>query len=282
MVEIIKTGFLDTIQDTGRIGFQEYGVPFSGVMDRYSAAVANAILGNDSNAAVIESVMSGPQLKFHTNTTICITGAQMNAKLNGNLIKNNTANSVQKGDLLTFGKIEYGVRVYIAISGGCLTEMVMNSRSMYRGITSKSKLEKGDRIKIKGDNLASKKSFSTVKIDKTHFYDSELEVFTGPEYDFLTPEQKDLLLNTDFKITKDSNRMAYQFEERLENSLSGMLTSLVVPGTIQLTPSGQLLALMRDCQITGGYPRVLQLTEGSINQLSQRLFGKKIRFKCIK
>lgn len=280
MVEIIKTGLHDTIQDLGRIGSQEYGVPFSGVMDSYSATLANTILGNDSNAAVIEAVMYGPKIKFQVNTTICITGAAMNAMLNSSPIKNNMIISVHKDDLLSFGKLAYGFRVYIAVFGGFLTETVMNSRSMYRGITSASKIEKGNLLAIKEDNHASKQSFSSVKIDKAHFYDTELDVFKGPEFDLLTSNQQNLLLNSDFTITKDSNRMAYQFEERLENSLDEIITSLVLPGTVQLTPSGQLLVLMRDCQITGGYPRVLQLTEASVNRLSQKVFGRKIRLKC--
>ena len=75
--------------------------------------------------------------------------------------------------------------------------------------------------------------------------------------------------------------MAYQLEPLFQNSLEPILTSPVLPGTIQLTPSGQLIVLMRDCQTTGGYPRVLQLTEKSINILSQKTTGNdlKIRLK---
>ena len=75
--------------------------------------------------------------------------------------------------------------------------------------------------------------------------------------------------------------MAYQFDETLNNSLQGIMTSLVLPGTIQVTPSGNLIVLMRDCQITGGYPRVLQLNESSVNRLSQLFTGDKISFKFV-
>ena len=75
--------------------------------------------------------------------------------------------------------------------------------------------------------------------------------------------------------------MAYQLEETLDNSLEPIITSLVLPGTVQLTPSGKLIVLMRDCQTTGGYPRVLQLKESSINILSQKFTNAKVRFKLL-
>jgi len=73
--------------------------------------------------------------------------------------------------------------------------------------------------------------------------------------------------------------MAYQLNERIENNLKPIITSLVLPGTVQLTPSGQLIVLMRDCQTTGGYPRVLQLCEKSISILSQKFTGNTIHFE---
>ncbi|WP_299335690.1 biotin-dependent carboxyltransferase family protein [uncultured Psychroserpens sp.] len=281
MVEVLKTGFCDTIQDLGRIGYQAYGVPFSGAMDFYSASLANRILGNDNNAAVIESVMFGPKLRFSIATEICITGAYMNPMLNSEVVKHNVPISVEKGDVLQFGKLEYGFRVYVAVLGGFMTEEKMNSRSMYSAITSKLKLSKGDTLECLSKTSINHKPLSSVKINKKHFSHNEFEVFKGPEFNQLSKQQQDLLFDNTLTISKDSNRMAYQFEDRITHELGGIITSLVLPGTVQLTPSGQLLILMRDCQTTGGYPRILQLTESSINRLSQQIFGKKIRFKCI-
>ena len=75
--------------------------------------------------------------------------------------------------------------------------------------------------------------------------------------------------------------MAYQLKELVLNDLDGIITSLVLPGTVQLTPSGKLIILMRDCQTTGGYPRVLQLKETSINTLAQKFTGNKVKFGLI-
>ncbi len=94
----------------------------------------------------------------------------------------------------------------------------------------------------------------------------------------LSAKQKGVFNSTEFAISTNNSRMGYQLNELLENDFSSMLTSAVLPGTVQLTPSGKLIVLMRDCQVTGGYPRVLQLTEKSINSLAQKTTGDSFRF----
>ena len=82
-----------------------------------------------------------------------------------------------------------------------------------------------------------------------------------------------------FTISEDNNRVGYRLHETIENNLKPILTSAVLPGTVQLTPSGTLIVLMRDAQVTGGYPRVLQLTSFSIDILAQRVSGGEIQFE---
>jgi len=281
MVEVLKAGLYDTIQDLGRLGFQEFGVPISGVMDRYSATLANSILGNPSGVAVLESVVVGPHLKFGHETAICLSGADMSAKLNDLEIKTNAVYRVHKGDTLKFGTCNYGCRSYLAVLGGFQTETQMGSRSMYKGVTASYKLNKDDVLPISKISNYAGNSLSSVKIDKNHFEVCELEVFKGPEFEKLEVIEQQKLYNTRFSVSAASNRMAYQFDETLDNSLKDIITSLVLPGSVQLTPSGKLIILMRDCQTTGGYPRVLQLSEKSINGLAQQFISSKITFKHI-
>ena len=106
-------------------------------------------------------------------------------------------------------------------------------------------------------------------------------MYKGPEYDLLNKQAKEKLNNINFTISKENSRMGYRLEEHIDNKLGSMLTSSVLPGTIQLTPSGKLIILMRDCQVTGGYPRILQLTEKSINRLSQKSTGDSFSFKIV-
>jgi len=279
MVEVLKSGFYSTIQDLGRFGVQHYGVPFSGAMDQYSATRANSILENESNCAVLEITMTGPTLQFNCKTVICISGANISPELNSEPISLDTRIEINENDVLSFGKLHYGFRCYLAVSRGFQTEKILNSRSMYQNITSKIRLQKGDKLSIKSIQntiLIQKKS---IKIDKAHFSSNVIEVTKGSEFDSLSKAQQKLLFEKTFTISKDNNRMAYVLEEPFQNLLKPIITSLVLPGTVQLTPSGKLIVLMRDCQTTGGYPRILQLNESSINRLSQNYTGKNIIFR---
>lgn len=281
MVKVIKPGFYSTIQDLGRYGYQDYGVPTSGAMDQYSTQFANALLNNNKNDAVLEITMSGPTLQFHCHTLICISGADISPKLNGKELKLNTIVSVNPDDELTFGKLNYGLRSYLAIKGGFQTELKLNSHSMYKNVTSKSKIEINDEMQINETLPLDSSKYATLKFNNVIFTSNALEVFKGPEFELLTSIEQQQLLEQDFTVSNLNDRMAYKFEENFENNLSPIITSLVLPGTAQLTPSGNLIVLMRDAQTTGGYPRVLQLKESSINCLSQKYKGQKIRFKLI-
>ena len=278
MVKVLKAGFYSTIQDLGRLGYQEYGVPYSGVMDTYSASMANILLGNDKNATIMEITMTGPTLEFSCDTGICISGAEISPKLNENPIKLNKPIPVKSGDILSFGKLIYGFRSYLAILGGFKTEKVMNSYSMYQGITKQAMLFKNNDLLIDASLKDFNKKHAAIKIRGTHFTTKLLDVFKGPEFQKLSKGQQDSLFSQPFTIAKENNRMAYQLAEPLENHLEPIITSSVLPGTIQLTPSGKLIILMRDCQTTGGYPRVLQLKESSINILAQKFTGDSIHF----
>ncbi|WCO00417.1 5-oxoprolinase subunit C family protein [Psychroserpens ponticola] len=281
MVEVLKTGLYDTIQDIGRFGVQKYGIPFSGVMDLQSATISNTVLGNSISDSILEITMTGPKLLFHCDIEIALAGADLSPKINSKTIKMNTRIHVTKNDILTFGKRNYGSRAYLAVKGGFQTEYYMNSYSMYGTLTKQSKLIKGDQLLISEVSDAYENINASIKIDKTHFNVSEIKVFKGMEFNCLSKIEQNTLLSTKFTISKDSNRMAYHVNETLENTIEPIITSLVLPGTVQLTPSGKLMILMRDCQTTGGYPRILQVSEAAINHLSQKGFGEKFRLKCI-
>jgi len=109
MIKVIDPGFYTSIQDKGRFGFQNYGVPVSGCMDENSAKIANQILRNLTSSALLELTMTGCSLKFEKSTIIAVTGSDMNAKLNGSSIQMYNKIDVKKGDLLSFGRFESGL-----------------------------------------------------------------------------------------------------------------------------------------------------------------------------
>lgn len=277
MVEVIKTGLYSTIQDGGRWGKAHLGVPVSGAMDAYAATLANALLDNPKETAVLEMTMIGVTLKFHTSTTIAISGATMEAHLNDGQLSNYKVYHVNPNDTLRFGRVTQGYRTYLAIKGGFNTEEVLGSRSMYKGITKGSTLQKGGQLPVNNTN---EDKGSSVKPEfKDTVSDKILYAYKGPEFDALPQSAQEQLLNNDFTVSNFNNRMAYQLEELIENELAPIITAPVLPGTVQLTPSGKLIVLMRDAQTTGGYPRVLQLTEMAINTLSQKMTANRIIFR---
>ena len=277
-IEVLSPGFYTTIQDLGRFGYAKFGVPQSGVMDSFSAQKANLLLNNKRDAAVLEITMTGPVLKFQASCCFALSGAEFLVELDDVAILNDKAYFAAKGSVLRFKSLVSGFRSYLAIKGGFLSEIKLDSRSMYDGITNAIRLQKGDHLSVQSHEFKNKKS-ARVSFRESGIFTPEIEVFTGPEWEQIPETIKQRLLLEKFTVSKTGNRMAIQLDEKLPNNMQGIMTGPVVPGTVQLTPAGKLIVLMRDCQVTGGYPRVLQLTEMAINTLAQKRPGDLINFK---
>lgn len=276
MIKVLHPGIYNSIQDLGRYGFAKMGVPQAGAMDAYAASRANILLNQDSSKAVVEITYGQGRFEFTSNTFMALTGGDFSPKINGQSIKMNQINAVKAGDTLSFAERKYGARVYLAVQGGIQSDEVLNSRSFCKGITQE-RLLKGDLIKMDALGFNSEMTNSKIAFNKEHFLVPELECAPGPEFEQLSGVQKVQLLQ-EFSISEDNNRVGYRLNETIENDLKPILTSAVLPGTVQLTPSGKLIILMRDCQVTGGYPRVLQLSDYAISRLSQKVAGDAVRF----
>ena len=270
MITVLNPGIYSTIQDLGRPSFAHIGVPISGVMDLYSAKIGNQILNNASNDAVIEITFGGCQFRFNKSTWICVTGADFDSTINGVELAMNSLVKVEKDAMITFGKRVKGVRTYLCVQGGIQSDTVLKSKSYYKGITPRFLLRKGDELKLGTNSTEIEETHSKIKMNTTHFTSNTMVCSKGPEFNLLSDAQQKILTKNLFTISNDNNRTGYRLEEQVKNNLDSILTSGVLPGTVQLTPSGVLIVLMRDCQVTGGYPRVLQLTESAINQMAQK------------
>ena len=280
-LEVLHPGLYSSIQDLGRNNFRKFGVPQSGVMDSEAAKKANLILSNPETDPVLEITQMGPKLKFSAPTRIAICGADLSPQINNSKVSNNKLISIAPGDILSFGNRIFGCRAYIAVVGGFLSEKVLDSYSWYDEITERSILSKSMLLKYPKLKMLSNSLNAGLKIDSAYIRSIRAQVYNGPEHDLLTPSQKELLLNTEFTVDAINNRMAIQLKELFENNLEPIITGPVLPGTVQLTPSGKLIVLMRDCQTTGGYPRVLQLSEEGINVIAQKVMGDPISFDLI-
>ena len=276
MIAILHPGIYCSVQDQGRFGHTKIGVPQAGCADTYAAKMANALLKNHEKDALIEITFGQGEFKFTSDTYICLTGGDFSPKLNGKLIKMQSVYFIKKDSVLSFGKRVYGARVYLSVQGGIQTKTVYGSRSFFDGITQQ-KLGKGAMLPILPIQKYADNNFSRVRVSEKHFTTIYLPCLKGPEFFKLNQEQQRKLF-TPFSISDDNNRVGYRLKESLENNLSSILTSAVLPGTVQLTPSGKCIILLQDCQVTGGYPRILQLTEIAIARVSQKITGDKIQF----
>jgi biotin-dependent carboxylase-like uncharacterized protein len=276
MIRVLSSGIYTTIQDLGRFGFRKYGVPLAGSMDQASAVQANLIVGNEPSFAVIEMLVKGPKLLFENACWICVSGAPMDVKCGQKVVPMNVAFYIEANQELYLGNVSKGRYSYLAIRGGVLAEIVMNSSSYSKGITPANSVKKGSLINC--NTGLNELHADLIHYDELDFFNQEVLVKKGPEFDALSIEVQKVLLSGTFVVSNESNRMGYRLETSEEMYAHEIITSPVQPGTVQMTPSGLLIILMRDAQTTGGYARVLQLTAEGINLIAQKRVGEPISF----
>lgn len=287
MIEVLHGGLQSLIQDAGRTAYRDFGVPISGVMDFDAMRIANWLVDNALHTAVIEMTMTGAALKFEKNTFIAITGAQMNACLNGIPINRYETIAVDKGSVLTFGKLEEGFRSYLSVAGGFQIASYLGSMSTYLyasigGLNGKN-LQKGDKIPILEKKEMSFRKLPANFLEGTVSSLLKVRVLPGIEYDFFTKEAQNNFFEREFQIHVDSNRMGYRLSgPPLKNTLrKERVSSGIVGGTIQVPKDGNPIILLADSQTIGGYPRIANVVSADIPYLAQQKPGDKIRFEKI-
>lgn len=284
-IEVVKPGFLTTIQDEGRYNFQKFGVPVSGVMDYYSYKVSNMLVGNEGTEAVLEITMIGPILKFQKNAIIAITGGNLSPKINGDDILQWRSISVSKGDTLSFAGIKSGCRSYLAIKGGIGIAKVMGSRSTYMkasigGINGKA-LQKKDIVPIYDVDIKNHKikrlPENYIPTYKSHY---EIRVVKGPQDDYFTEKGLNSFFYYDYKVTNECDRMGFRFEGEpveLKNG-SDIISDGITFGAIQIPSHGKPIIMMADRQTTGGYAKIGNVIFKDLSILSQAKPGDSVRF----
>ena len=144
MIKVISKGLYTTIQDKGRFGYRNIGVPSSGYMDSESAETANLIINNPKDNPLIEATLIGPTLEFKKSAVICITGGEFSPTLNDIKISSYSAIEVNKGDILKINNSSIGSRCYISIQGTIISDTILGSKSFYHQITNSNIIEDGD------------------------------------------------------------------------------------------------------------------------------------------
>ncbi|WPR76630.1 biotin-dependent carboxyltransferase family protein [Algoriphagus sp. NG3] len=277
-LKILQTGPGTSVQDLGRKGFAQYGVPLSGALDRKALLWVNHLLKNNPSDAALEICNPGFKVAFDSPTTICLAGAEAKVLLNGQEISSYGIQAIQSGDLLVIGTFQTGAVIYLGIKQGVQSKEIMGSRSWYQGITGSVYAKKADQVPYHSCPFPPDSTASKAKWNSHWAEDTVIEAYPGPEWELMDKKSQSQVESGDFTLSDLKNRMAIQLNELVPNSLPEMVTAPVFPGTVQLTSGGKVIILMRDAQVTGGYPRILQVTEDGLWILSQKKPGQKIRF----
>lgn len=289
-IRIVKAGILDSIQDAGRTGYQHLGINPSGVMDRYAMRVANALVGNDPEEAVLEMHFPASVFLFTKPCLIAISGADFSASINGDPVPHLHPLLMGKNDVLQFHKPVTGARAYLSLAGGFQIAEWLGSRSTH--LKAKAGGFEG-RILQKDDELLCRTGLNDrLKQDEfkilpwqadTGFGDTqkEINVLPGNEWGRLSTGSKESFTMTSFVITRQSDRMGYRLNNIPMPVLINeeVISAAVSFGTIQLLPDGKLIILMADHQTTGGYPRIAHVISAHHTRLAQLQPGDKIRFR---
>ncbi|MBU5668777.1 biotin-dependent carboxyltransferase family protein [Peptoniphilus sp. MSJ-1] len=283
-ISVINPGILTTIQDSGRYGYQELGIPVSGVMDDYNYRLANILVGNDLDEAVFETTYFGPMIKFNEDLIIAITGADMSAKIDGVDAPMFETIKVKAGQTLQFGKLKEGIRGYIAFGGKIDVPVVNGSKSTHiktkmGGIDGRA-LKAKDEIKIIKNKNKTMRRIPEKYIPHISRFNI-LRVVLGPQDDYFTEKGiNDLFRSGGYQVTKDFDRMGIRLKgtaiERKETA--DIISDGTNFGSIQVPANGQPIILVADRQTTGGYTKIGTVITPDLPKLAQMSFLDKVLF----
>ena len=287
-IKIMNGGFMTTIQDMGRYGYQETGMAVSGVMDTRAASLANILVGNDENEAVIEVTMMGPTMEFTEDNLIAVTGGDLGAAVDGNPIRTYQAVLVRAGQTLKFMGLKSGARAFIAFAGGLDVPVVMGSKST--NLKSKVGGLEGRKLAA-GDEIAfcePKKWLPNMEkrvLPAPDFSAKEhtLRVILGPQNDHFMQRGIDTFLNSTYTITNEYDRMGCRMEGNLIRHKNGgdIITDGISFGAVQVPSHGNPIVMMADHQTTGGYTKIANVISVDLPILAQCMPGHKIRFQWV-
>lgn len=284
-IKLLSSGLCTTIQDIGRIGYQQYGIPVSGVMDEFAFTVANYLVNSDKNNAVLEMPYLGSKIEFDCDISIAITGGNLSPKVNNLDIPMWKSINIKKGDILSFGAAKIDARTYLALAGEIDVPLVNGSKSTLLksklGGFEGRQLKLGDIIPIKNPHILSKRRVLETKYIPTYSNFEEIRVVLGPQDSYFTEKGISTFLSSEYEITKDFDRMGMRLTgETIEHKdKADIISDAAVFGSIQVPGNGQPIILLADRQTTGGYTKIATVIKADLPKLAQMSPNFKIKFK---
>ncbi|MFK2905188.1 biotin-dependent carboxyltransferase family protein [Dyella ginsengisoli] len=292
-LRVLQAGLLTTVQDGGRPGHAALGLGRAGVMDRPAWRLGNALVGNAGDEAVLEITLRGPVLVIERATRLALTGAPIDARLDDIALPPWTAVDAPAGSTLRLGGMRQGCRSYLALRGGIATEPVLGSRSedLHAGIgpLGGRALRAGDVLPIGATpDLAPVRAVTVRRwgVDPQPWFDfamTPIALLPGSHVDALDDDARRQLHGARFRLSASSNRTGSRLDGpalHLRAPLE-LISAAVLPGTVQLPPSGRPIVLMAEAPVTGGYPRIGQVAAADLPRMAQRRPGDAVCFEAV-
>lgn len=295
ILHIEQCGFLTTLQDIGRSNYLQFGVSKGGAMDAHAAQLANTLIGNETTEVVLEITQSPHRFRFLQDTLVAFTGGGLQPQLQETLMPINQPLFIPAGATVECKQQLPGFRLYMAVAGGFEAEQFLNSCSTdllvkaggYQGrpLRKEDVLLQHNELTILQQRLMKiLKAGATVEINhETEKTNNVIRVLQGTEWNYLDDTSAQVFRQAAFTIGTQSSRMGYRLKETIlkTNRNCEIVSSAVTQGTVQLTPSGEMIILMADAQTVGGYPRIAQVCAVDLSQLAQKKPGDKIQFQIV-
>ena len=295
-VLVRSAGFLTSIQDSGRSGYRQSGVSTGGALDSFALRVANALVGNDDDAAGFELTLGKVRLRFEDERMVAWCGGAFSARIGDAKLPPGHCGFVAKDDELTLVAPDKGGRAWLAISGGVDVPPVLGSRSTdlrggFGGYEGRA-LRDGDVLAIGKEGRFTNRPKNNGGLESAAPWGAPatwasivprkliLRIVKGMDWDRFTRDAQRSLGNDAFTVMSDSDRMAARLEGApLERTDTGDLVSeAVTPGTLQVPPSGKPILLLGDCQTIGGYPKIAHVITVDLPIAAQLWPGDAVRF----
>jgi biotin-dependent carboxylase-like uncharacterized protein len=279
--KVIKSSFLSTVQDYGRLNHGEHGMSQSGVMDEHAYAWANHLLNNHFNDAVIEITFGGLQLEAQADTFIAVTGADLDFKINDETAQMWHGLQIHKGDVLSWGNPKIGVRAYLAVKGGLDTSVLFDSRSVNLREHIGAKLAEGDELSYKGFNETTYRFIPPQYIPN---YNQDITLRLLPTYQFneFSINQRDLFFNQNYTVTNANDRTGCRLSGApISIKKERMISEGISYGCVEIATDGLPIILLKDAPSIGGYPKIGTVFSLDLAKLAQRQPNTKLRFELM-
>ncbi|MBQ9063688.1 MAG: biotin-dependent carboxyltransferase family protein [Eubacterium sp.] len=288
-MHVIFPGPRTTIQDKGRVGYQNSGFAPSGFIDRVASRMANVLVNNQDSEAVIEFCLAGPILRFDEEVNIAVCGGDFTIDVEGKKYPANKAVHVPAGKMVTIVTGSVGTFGSIAVGGGLDIPEVMGSRSTnvrcgIGGFHGRA-LEAGDVIELRHPGFG-RQNLSWRWVPDRHLVSPEdaeltkIRVIPGPQEDMFTEEGIKTFYESKYTISNQSDRMGFRLKGPVVEAINGydILSDGIVNGSIQISGTGEPIVMMADRQTTGGYAKIASIINVDIPLFAQLRPGQKVRF----